>query len=69
MGTCLSRHLPALLWAGLTAAALMAPGESIREVGGWTNDFLAGNGLARGNPVAAAAPGLADAMQRLSGLN
>ncbi len=40
----------------------------VREVGGWTNDFLAGDGLAQGNPVAVAAPGLAGAMQRLSGL-
>lgn len=41
----------------------------VREVGGWTNDFLAGDGLARGNPVAAAAPRLAGAMQQLSGLS
>ena len=40
----------------------------VREVGGWTNDFLAGDGLARGNPVAVAAPGLAGAMKELSGL-
>ncbi len=40
----------------------------IREVGGWTNDFLADDGLTRGNAVAASAPGLAGAMRRLSGL-
>ena len=40
----------------------------VREVGGWTNDFLASDGLFQGNPVAAAAPGVAGAMQRLSGL-
>jgi myo-inositol-1(or 4)-monophosphatase len=41
----------------------------VREAGGWTSDFLAGDGLAKGNPLAAAAPGLADAMRRLTGLN
>ena len=40
----------------------------MREVGGWTNDFLADDSLARGNAVAAAAPGLAGAMRQLSGL-
>lgn len=40
----------------------------VREVDGWTNDFLAGDALIRGNAVAAAAPGLAEAMRRLSGL-
>jgi myo-inositol-1(or 4)-monophosphatase len=40
----------------------------VREVGGWTNDFLAGDALIHGNAVAAAAPGLAEAMRRLSGL-
>ncbi len=49
-------------WDCLAALAM------IREVDGWTNDFLAGDGLTRGNAVAAAAPGLAEAMQRLSGL-
>ena len=41
----------------------------VREAGGWTSDFLAGDGLAKGNPLAAAAPGLAAAMRRLTGLN
>ena len=49
-------------WDCLAALAM------VREVGGWTNDFLAGDGLARGNAITAAAPGLAGAMQRLSGL-
>jgi myo-inositol-1(or 4)-monophosphatase len=49
-------------WDCLAALAM------IREVDGWTNDFLAGDGLTRGNAVGAAAPGLAEAMQRLSGL-
>ncbi|GAB4180071.1 MAG: inositol monophosphatase [Thalassobaculales bacterium] len=30
----------------------------VREAGGWTNDFLAGNGLAAGNPIIACAPGI-----------
>jgi myo-inositol-1(or 4)-monophosphatase len=49
-------------WDCLAALAM------IREVGGWTSDFLAGDGLSRGNAIAAAPPGLAGAMQRLSGL-
>ena len=40
----------------------------VREVGGWTSDFLAGDGLVQGNAVAVAAPALAGAMQRLRGL-
>lgn len=31
----------------------------VREAGGWTNDFLAGDGLAKGNEILAATPGLA----------
>jgi myo-inositol-1(or 4)-monophosphatase len=49
-------------WDCLAALAM------VREVGGWTNDFLTGDALTRGNAVAAAAPGLARAMRRLSGL-
>ena len=30
-----SRYLPVVLWAGLTAVALLVPGDSIHEVGGW----------------------------------
>ncbi len=41
----------------------------VREAGGWTSDFLAGDGLAKGNPLAAAAPGLAAAMRHLTGLS
>jgi myo-inositol-1(or 4)-monophosphatase len=40
----------------------------VRESGGWTSDFLAGDGLYAGNPLAAAAPGLEDAMRGLTGL-
>jgi myo-inositol-1(or 4)-monophosphatase len=37
----------------------------IRESGGWTNDFLANDGLLEGNEIIACAPGLVDAMQAL----
>ncbi len=30
----------------------------VREAGGWTSDFLAGDALAQGNPILAAAPGV-----------
>ena len=30
----------------------------VREAGGWTNDFLAGNGLTEGNLIMAATPEL-----------
>ena len=35
MGNFLSGYLPALLWAGLTAAALLMPGDALRDAGGW----------------------------------
>ena len=37
----------------------------VRETGGWTNDFLANDGLLKGNPVLAASPGTKEAMQKL----
>ena len=37
----------------------------VRETGGWTNDFLADDGLHKGNPVLAAAPGTKEAMMNL----
>jgi len=37
----------------------------VRETGGWTNDFLANDGLLSGNPVLAASPGTKKAMQNL----
>jgi myo-inositol-1(or 4)-monophosphatase len=40
----------------------------VREAGGWTNDFLAGNGLTRGNAVLACAPGLKDALVAATGV-
>jgi myo-inositol-1(or 4)-monophosphatase len=32
----------------------------VREAGGWTNDFLAGDGLAKGNPIVACTPELSE---------
>ena len=40
----------------------------VREAGGWTNDFLEGDGLRLGNPAIAAAPGLVDHIKFVSGL-
>ncbi len=40
----------------------------VREAGGWTNDFLAGDGLARGNPVLACAPGLKETLVAATGV-
>ena len=40
----------------------------VREAGGWTNDFLAGEGLARGNPVLACAPGLRETLVEATGV-
>jgi myo-inositol-1(or 4)-monophosphatase len=40
----------------------------VREAGGWTNDFLSGEGLARGNAVLACAPGLRDALVAATGV-
>lgn len=41
----------------------------VREAGGWTNDFLANDGLRLGNPVIAAAPGVADAVRAVAGFD
>lgn len=40
----------------------------VREAGGWTNDFLAREGLTRGNAVLACAPGLKDALVAATGV-
>ncbi len=37
----------------------------IREAGGWTNEFLTGDALHAGNPVAACAPGLVEELATL----
>ena len=40
----------------------------VREAGGWTNDFFAGDGLQRGNRMIAAAPGFRDEVLKVWGL-
>jgi myo-inositol-1(or 4)-monophosphatase len=37
----------------------------VREAGGWTNDFLAGEGLLLGNPIVACTPELSDKLTAL----
>ena len=48
------RHMNA--WDCLAAILI------VREAGGYASDFLAGDGLTRGNPIIACAPGLKDAL-------
>jgi myo-inositol-1(or 4)-monophosphatase len=40
----------------------------VQEAGGWTNHFLAGDGLVRGNPMIAATPGVRDELLAITGL-
>ncbi|MGD9511384.1 MAG: inositol monophosphatase [Geminicoccaceae bacterium] len=40
----------------------------VEEAGGRVNDFLANDGLRRGNPILAVAPGVADAISELAGV-
>ena len=40
----------------------------VEEAGGRVNDFLADDGLRRGNPILACAPGVADAISELAGV-
>jgi myo-inositol-1(or 4)-monophosphatase len=40
----------------------------VREAGGWTNDFLASDGLTRGNAVLACAPGLKETLIAATGV-
>jgi myo-inositol-1(or 4)-monophosphatase len=40
----------------------------IEEAGGWVNDFFANDGLARGNALLAATPGIRDALAQLTGI-
>jgi myo-inositol-1(or 4)-monophosphatase len=39
----------------------------VREAGGWTNDFLAGDGLRQGNPIIACTPELREKLSELVG--
>jgi myo-inositol-1(or 4)-monophosphatase len=41
----------------------------VREAGGWTCDFLKGEGLTRGGEILAAAPGVAEPLRRLTGFS
>jgi myo-inositol-1(or 4)-monophosphatase len=38
------------------------------EAGGWTNDFLAGDGLREGNPILACTPELAPILKEATGI-
>ena len=40
----------------------------VREAGGWTNDYLAGEALQRGNAVLACPPGLREALVGVTGV-
>jgi myo-inositol-1(or 4)-monophosphatase len=40
----------------------------VSEAGGWCNDFLTGEGLSRGNPVLACAPGLREPLVAATGV-
>jgi myo-inositol-1(or 4)-monophosphatase len=40
----------------------------VQEAGGWTNDFLASDGLNRGNPMIAATPGIRDRLLAITQL-
>jgi myo-inositol-1(or 4)-monophosphatase len=38
----------------------------VREAGGWTNDFLAGDGLTKGSEILAATPEMVEPLKRLT---
>ena len=40
----------------------------VTEAGGWTNDFLANDGLVSGNPVLASGPGMVDHIKTVAGV-
>jgi myo-inositol-1(or 4)-monophosphatase len=40
----------------------------VTEAGGWTNDFLAGDGFARGNAILAGAPGIRALLTETTGI-
>jgi len=40
----------------------------VEEAGGWACDFLAGDGMTKGNPLLATAPGIRDQMIRATGI-
>jgi myo-inositol-1(or 4)-monophosphatase len=57
--------LDGFIEARLSAWDVAAGIVLVREAGGWTNDFFAGDGLRRGNAMLAAAPGLREEIQAL----
>src|SRR5215471_6557455 len=57
--------LDGFIEARLSAWDVAAGIVLVREAGGWTNDFFANDGLRRGNPMLAAAPGLREEIQAL----
>jgi myo-inositol-1(or 4)-monophosphatase len=63
-----SGRLDGFIELELNAWDVLAGIVLVREAGGWTNDFLAGEGLTRGNPLIAAAPGIRDALLAITGL-
>jgi myo-inositol-1(or 4)-monophosphatase len=40
----------------------------VQEAGGYVSDFLAGDGLAKGNPILGCTPGLREALVKISGI-
>src|SRR5262249_22280814 len=52
----------------LNAWAVAAGIVLVQEAGGWTNDFLTGDGLAKGNPIIAATPAMRDELLAITGL-
>jgi myo-inositol-1(or 4)-monophosphatase len=52
--------------AHINAWDVLAALVMVREAGGWSNDFLAGNGLTQGNAVLACTPGLRAILQQLT---
>lgn len=59
-------RLLGFLEAHLNAWDYLAGILLVREAGGWTNDVLANDGLLHGNPIIAAAPGVADAVRAVA---
>lgn len=59
-GRCIAYHEAHInAWDALAGIAL------VREAGGWTSDFLDDNGLIKGNPVLACAPGVVGQMREI----
>lgn len=50
-------------WDAVAALAIA------REGGAWCNDFLAGDFLTEGNPIAVSAPGISEEFQKITGLS